>query len=135
MSEQVLEFLQKPAITHLLTFFGGGIVVLLILSMFKRLVPKYVESPESRYRLRKFINLIGYFIFVILLVVIYSNQLSGLTVFLGVAGAGIAFALQEVITSFAGFMAITTSNFYNVGDRVMLGGIKGDVVDLSLIHI
>jgi Na+-driven multidrug efflux pump len=32
---------------------------------------------------------------------------------LGVAGAGIAFALQEVIASFAGWLAIMFGGFYN----------------------
>ena len=55
-------------------------------------------------------------------------------VFLGITGAGIAFALQEVITSIAGFLVINFSNFYNVGDRVMLGGIKGDVIDIGILR-
>ena len=49
-------------------------------------------------------------------------------VFLGVAGAGVAFALQEVIASLAGWLAILGGGFYRTGDRVMLGGIKGDVI-------
>ena len=63
--------------------------------------------------------------------IVYSNQLTGFTVFLGVAGAGIAFALQEVIASVAGFIAINFSSFFKVGDRVLLGGIKGDVIDVG----
>lgn len=47
------------------------------------------------------------------------------------AGAGIAFALQEVIASVAGWLAISFSNFYKVGDRVQLGGNVGDVIDIS----
>jgi len=134
MKDQLFEFIKQPAISHLLTFLGGALIVWILLSFFKKLIPKYVEAPESRYRFRKLINLIGYLIFALLLMMVYSNQLSGLTVFLGVAGAGIAFALQEVIASFAGFIAITTSKFYKIGDRVMLGGIKGDVVDISFLR-
>ena len=53
---------------------------------------------------------------------------------MGVAGAGIAFALQEVIASFAGWFAITFAGFYKPGDRVQLGGIKGDVIDVSFLR-
>jgi len=35
-------------------------------------------------------------------------------------GAGIAFALQEVIASFAGRLAIMLGDFYKAGDRVQL---------------
>ncbi|MBP2284691.1 small-conductance mechanosensitive channel [Flavobacterium sp. CG_23.5] len=53
---------------------------------------------------------------------------------MGVAGAGIAFALQEVIASFVGWLAILFGNFYNTGDRVQLGGIKGDVMDIGVFR-
>ena len=53
---------------------------------------------------------------------------------IGVAGAGIAFALQEIIASFAGWFAIALSNFYRTGDRVQLGGIKGDVIDIGVLR-
>ena len=60
--------------------------------------------------------------------------MGGLTVALGVAGAGIAFALQEVIASFAGWLAIMFGGFYKTGDRVQLGGIKGDVMDIGVLR-
>ncbi|NJN78831.1 MAG: mechanosensitive ion channel [Saprospiraceae bacterium] len=71
---------------------------------------------------------------VIAILVVFSNQLTGFTVFLGVAGAGIAFALQEVIASVAGFIVIHSSNFYSIGDRVSVGGIKGDVIDIGILR-
>jgi small-conductance mechanosensitive channel len=57
-----------------------------------------------------------------------------LTVALGVAGAGIAFALQEVIASIAGWVALSFGKFYSAGDRVQLGGIVGDVIDISVLR-
>ncbi|HAT64290.1 MAG TPA: transporter, partial [Flavobacteriaceae bacterium] len=71
---------------------------------------------------------------IVLITVVYSNKLGGLTVALGVAGAGIAFSLQEVITSFAGWLAIILGGFYKSGDRVQLGGIKGDVMDIGVLR-
>ncbi|MCF8306135.1 MAG: mechanosensitive ion channel family protein [Ignavibacteriales bacterium] len=65
---------------------------------------------------------------------VYSDKLGGLTVALGVAGAGIAFALQEVIVSFAGWLTIMFGGFYKSGDRVQLGGIKGDVMDIGVLR-
>jgi len=65
---------------------------------------------------------------------IFSDKLGNLTVAFGVAGAGIAFALQEVIASIAGWVAVSFSNFYSVGDRVQLGGITGDVIDIGVLR-
>jgi len=68
------------------------------------------------------------------LAITFSERLAGLTVVLGVARAGIAFALQEVIASLAGWMAISSGAFYSTGDRVQLGGIKGDVIDIGVLR-
>jgi small-conductance mechanosensitive channel len=49
-------------------------------------------------------------------------------------GAGIAFAHQEIIVSIAGCIAITFGRYYKVGDRILLGGVKGDVIDISVLR-
>lgn len=64
----------------------------------------------------------------------FSDRLGQLTVVFGVVGAGIAFALQELIASFAGWVAISLGQFYKSGDRVQLGGIMGDVIDISILR-
>lgn len=76
----------------------------------------------------------GFILAVFLISIIYSEKLSGLTIVFGVAGAGIAFALQEVIASLAGWVAMSFGRFYKVGDRVQLGGIKGDVIDIGMLR-
>jgi small-conductance mechanosensitive channel len=70
----------------------------------------------------------------VVVVVAYSDRLGGMGVALGVAGAGIAFALQEVIASAAGWVALAFGRFYATGDRVQLGGIKGDVIDIGILR-
>jgi small-conductance mechanosensitive channel len=52
--------------------------------------------------IQKLISILSYILIILLAAVIFSDQLGGITVALGVAGAGIAFALQEVIISVAG---------------------------------
>ena len=53
---------------------------------------------------------------------VYSDRLVGFTVAFGVAGPTlIAFALQEVIASVAGWVAISLGSFYKPGDRVHTG--------------
>jgi small-conductance mechanosensitive channel len=47
---------------------------------------------------------------------------------LGLIGAGIAFALQRVITAVAGYFVILRGKTFNVGDRILMGGVRGDVI-------
>lgn len=53
---------------------------------------------------------------------------------LGLIGAGIAFALQRVITAVAGYFVILRGNTFNIGDRIMMGGVRGDVIDLTFMQ-
>lgn len=53
---------------------------------------------------------------------------------IGMVGAGIAFALQRVITAVAGYFVILRGKTFNVGDRIVMGGVRGDVIDLSFMQ-
>jgi small-conductance mechanosensitive channel len=134
MFEAIKNWLLDPTVGTFLTAFIALVVILSLSRAAKISVTRYVESVDSRYRLRKFITILSYAIVILVLSIIFSDRLGGLTVALGVAGAGIAFALQEVIASFAGWFAVTFAGFYEPGDRVQLGGIKGDVIDIGFLR-
>jgi small-conductance mechanosensitive channel len=53
---------------------------------------------------------------------------------LGLVSAGLAFALQKVVTSFAGYIVILRGKTFNVGDRIVMGGVRGDVIALNFIQ-
>lgn len=132
--KQITDFLKSELGVKLITILIALIIIYIIAAIIKKFLPKYVIETESRYKARKFVNFMGYVVFAIIILTVFSNQLTGFSVFLGVAGAGIAFALQEVITSIAGYIVIHTSTFYKVGDRVLVGGIKGDVIDIGVLR-
>jgi small-conductance mechanosensitive channel len=52
---------------------------------------------------------------------------------LGVVGAGVAVALQDLLASMAGAFAITLSRLFVVGDRIQVGETRGDVIDIGLL--
>lgn len=132
--KQITDFLQSDIGTKLLIILSAIVIVYIITLLLRRVIPKYIEASESRYKARKIVNIIGYMLIVFTASIVFSNQLTGFTVFIGIAGAGIAFALQEVIASIAGYIVIHTSSFYKVGDRVLVGGIKGDVIDIGILR-
>ncbi len=114
---------------------GIGLLVLVVLVRFLRgLLTRFIKDSDTRYRARKLVSFLSYFVGLMLLALVFSDRLGRLTVALGVAGAGVAFALQEIIASVAGWVAISFANFFTVGDRVQLGGIKGDVIDIGVLR-
>ena len=134
LSDDLLKMWGNPNVRRIVAILIGWLIIWFFASMVKRTLPKYFKETDTRYKARKFVNFFGYFLLVFLILMVYSSELTGLSVFIGVAGAGIAFALQELIASVAGFVVINFSSFYKVGDRVMLGGIVGDVIDVGVFR-
>jgi small-conductance mechanosensitive channel len=134
MDEQIQKFLFNPVMGKIVTIFIGIAVIWIIIKALQKNLFSKIKGNDNRYRAKKFSSFIGYLLVIVLITVVFSDKLGGLTVALGVAGAGIAFALQEVIASFAGWLAIMFGGFYKTGDRVQLGGIKGDVMDIGVLR-
>jgi small-conductance mechanosensitive channel len=134
MEDKVMQLLYDPTIGKLVTLFIGIAVIWLVVKFIQKKLFTKIDDVDNRYKAKKFGTFVGYLLTIVFITVVYSNKLGGLTVAFGVAGAGIAFALQEVIASFAGWLAIMFGNFYKTGDRVQLGGIKGDVMDIGVLR-
>ncbi len=65
---------------------------------------------------------------------IWFDNPSRLATFLGLFTAGLAFALQKVITAVAAYFVLLRGNTFNVGDRISMGGVRGDVISLGFIQ-
>lgn len=134
MEEQIQSYLYNPTVGKIVTFLIGVAVIWVLINLLQKRLFTKIKSNDNRYKAKKISSFIGYLLTIVFLTIVFSDKLGGFTVALGVAGAGIAFALQEVIASFAGWLAIMFGGFYNTGDRVQLGGIKGDVMDIGVLR-
>ena len=52
----------------------------------------------------------------------------------GIVTAATAFALQKAITSLAGYFLILRGDIFTVGDRIVMGGVRGDVIGLGFLR-
>jgi small-conductance mechanosensitive channel len=97
-------------------------------------LPRRFGRADARYRVRKFVVFCGYLAILLFLALLFEDRLGRLSFALGVAGAGVAVALQDVLASIAGAFAIGFSKLYTVGDRVQIGDTRGDVIDIGLLR-
>jgi small-conductance mechanosensitive channel len=134
MLHSVPEWLSDPTTGKIIAVIAGIVIINILSRVTRRVLLDRIDNTDSRYRLRKLVNAAGAIASILLIAVVFSTKLGNLTVAFGVAGAGIAFALQEVIASIAGWVAVSFGNFYSVGDRVQLGGIIGDVIDIGVLR-
>lgn len=109
-------------------------MVTLAVFMLRSLAVRSIADATTRYRVRKALAYGGTFVVGLLLLSAFSTRVAQLSVIIGAIGAGVAFALQEVIISLAGWVALSFGGFYKPGDRVELGGIKGDVIDIGMLR-
>ncbi|NOU33443.1 MAG: mechanosensitive ion channel [Polyangiaceae bacterium] len=122
--------LLRQAISLALTLGAVGVFVRVL----RRLAGRHVRDADARYRARKAVGAGGYVVAGLVLVAALSGRMGGLSVAPGAGSAGVAFALQEVIASFAGWVALSFGGFYAIGDRIQLGGIMGDVIDIGMLR-
>lgn len=124
-----------------LSLFGkcvaAAVGILFIHAMFRVLeqtLPRRFGRADARYKVRKFVVFSGYLAILLFLAILFEDRLGRLSFVLGVVGAGVAVALQDVVASVAGAFSIGFSKLYAVGDRVQIGDTRGDVIDIGVLR-
>ncbi|MBK9037225.1 MAG: mechanosensitive ion channel [Myxococcales bacterium] len=110
------------------------VVVVVVTRLLRAGAARAIDDKDTRYRVRKLIGALGYLAVAIAGLSILSGDFGRVTVVLGALSVGIGFALQEVIASVAGWLALSFGRFYGPGDRIQLGGILGDVIDIGILR-
>jgi len=128
------DWFHEPLVERLLAILIGTAVILLISYFIKRTLKRNIKSNDNKYRARKAVNIFAYLLIVSVVLFVYSDKLGNIGVALGVAGAGIAFALQEVIISIAGWFSIMIGGVVGVGQRIKVGDVKGDIIDIGILN-
>lgn len=130
----ITTLLQNPLVQKSVTTGIVFSIIVVVSGLIKSTLRRRIANGAIRYRVRKGVNLLGFVLFVFSLTLIFNDALSGLRLAFGVAGAGIAFALQEVITSIAGWVAISFTTIFKPGDRIQIGELRGDVIDIGVLR-
>ncbi|HEY5314194.1 MAG TPA: mechanosensitive ion channel domain-containing protein, partial [Pirellulales bacterium] len=114
------------------------VVVVLVLSRLLRWLARLVLRGRAHERVKFWIgqgiNLTTAVLTVIGLVSIWFDDPTRLATAMGLVTAGLAFALQKVVTALAGYTVILRGKTFSIGDRIRMGGVRGDVIALSFIQ-
>jgi small-conductance mechanosensitive channel len=114
------------------------VAIILALAWVARRVAKALGQAVGSARLgfwsRQVVSIIAALMLILGVVSIWFDDPARLTTALGLVTAGLAFALQRVITATAGYLIILRGKTFNVGDRIVMGGVRGDVIALSFMQ-
>ena len=89
---------------------------------------------QTSFWTRQAISLLVAVVLILGLLSIWFNDPARLSTAFGLVTAGLAFALQQVVTSIAGYFVILRGATFTVGDRISMGGVRGDVLQLGFIQ-
>lgn len=109
---------------------------ILLITILVRLLRAAVQLAPKRFGFwaRQGLSILGALVMIGGLLSIWFNDPSRLATAAGLVTAGIAFALQRVITAVAGYLVILRGSTFNVGDRIVMSGVRGDVIALNFMQ-
>jgi len=128
------ELLASPYFQKGLISFITLVIAYLIAALTTRIINKNIKDLKKRHSARKFTIYTATFLSILIIIPVWINKSTSLTTILGLMGAGLTLALHQPILSMAGWLLILIRKPYETGDRVEVGGIKGDVVDIRLFY-
>lgn len=127
-----------PLAIMIVGILAAYIIFTLLLNIFKRRLLKLAKTKKQISNIEIFSATIKYiFVFLLAISVVFyfSGDWTGLGLTLGLLSAAIGFALQRPIAGVAAWIMLVTRRPFEIGDRVIIGTVKGDVRDISLTHV
>lgn len=117
----------------LLGWLGLAALVYLLVRMVRRWVDREVEDVNRRHALRKGARYTGGFVILLAALLLVAGRVGQLATIVGLVGAGLAIALQDLGKSLAGWVFLTTRSGFGPGTRTEVDGIEGEVIDIGLL--
>ena len=112
------------------------VVLFFLLARFAvmRIIQRNVTDVRQRYSWSRGVTSTIAILIVIFLGVIWFAGLERIATFAGILGAGLAVALHDTIANIAGFLFIILRRPFEVGDRIEIDGVAGDVIDIRVFQ-
>ena len=110
-----------------------GILVFVFIRRFAiKIVHSQVKDTLTRYRWQKTITYIIFILAIFTVGRVWFKGIQSVATYLGLLSAGLAIALKDPITGITGWAFILWRSPFGVGDRIQIGKIAGDVIDVNL---
>lgn len=115
------------------------LILILILIAIRLIVGRYIRNADIDWTSQQRLRAIGYLktgFFVALtlgILYIWSEAISGFAVSLFAIALAIVISVKETFMSLNGAFLRVQGHHYEIGDRICIKGIRGDVIDISLL--
>lgn len=107
---------------------------LLMRTLVSRAIRRHSADTAQLYRWSRGLNTATGILILIALAGTWLSGFGSLATFMGIVGAGLAVAMHDTVANMTGFLFILARRPFEVGDRIEIGGTKGDVIDIRLFQ-
>ncbi|MGB6354508.1 MAG: mechanosensitive ion channel domain-containing protein, partial [Steroidobacteraceae bacterium] len=98
-------------------------------------VMRYVQEPRRRYQFLLLRRIALWCLVVLIVGFAFASELGSIVTFAGLITAGLAVAMQSVLVSIVGYFFLIGKYGIRVGDRVQIGDVTGEVIELGLVRL
>ncbi len=109
----------------------GMVIVRWVILFF---VSRRWEDVRIRYRWKKTSLYLTFIVIAIIVGRLWLAGVGSLVTYFGILSAGLAIALKELVANLVGWAFILWRRPFEVGDRVQIGDVAGDVIDLRIFQ-
>ncbi|MDF1574729.1 MAG: mechanosensitive ion channel [Bacteroidales bacterium] len=99
-----------------------------------KIVWRLTEDPKTRYTWKRTASFTLGTLTLIMIGSVWIRAMSQFGAFLGLLTAGLAIALKDLLTNIAGWIFILARKPFGLGDRVQIGDLAGDVIDIRIFQ-
>ncbi len=118
-----------------LLFAGLLALVFAAAAAWRRIVFRYVHEGRRRVRFLLIQRIVVWSLVVAIAASTFATELGSLATFAGLITAGLAVAMQSVLVSIVGYFFLIGRYGIRVGDRVQVGSVTGEVIDMGLVRL
>jgi small-conductance mechanosensitive channel len=109
--------------------------VFVLAEVWRRAVLRFSHEPRRRYQLLLVRKIVLWAAIIAIVGLSFVTQISTFATFAGLLTAGLAVAMQSVLVSVVGYFFLIGKYGIRVGDRIQIGTVVGEVIDLGLVRM
>src|ERR1700730_5382489 len=109
--------------------------VFVLAEVWRRAVLRFSHEPRRRYQLLLVRKIVLWAAIIAIVGLSFVTEISTFATFAGLLTAGLAVAMQSVLVSVVGYFFLFGKYGIRVGDRIQIGTVVGEVIDLGLVRM
>ena len=110
-------------------------IVFAAAEVWRRAVLRYVQDVRRRYQFLLLRRIALWCLVFVIVGFAFASELGSIVTFAGLITAGLAVAMQSVLVSIVGYFFLIGKYGIRVGDRVQIGDVTGEVINLGLVRL